>query len=263
MRNLFPSLVAVMLALAGNLLHAADEKFPQLKIGDDIYTNVLVTSKTATDIFILHKGGVANFKLKNLSPELQKQFGFDPEKAATQEKTQAEADAAYKANLRSAETVETENTNSTVAVDSQKEIWAKRFLNEKAPEIVIEKWLSAKPETDGKFLLVDFWATWCGPCRKAIPELNQLHQKFGKKLVVIGLSDEPEEKVRAMTDPPIEYFSAIDTAGTTKKILEVRGIPHVLIIDPKGIVRWEGFPLLDGHELTEQVVQDILTKYSK
>src|SRR5687768_6008452 len=53
---------------------AADEKFPQLRIRGTIYTNVIVTSKTLTDIFILHKGGAANFKLKNLDPELQKQF---------------------------------------------------------------------------------------------------------------------------------------------------------------------------------------------
>jgi hypothetical protein len=46
-----------------------------------------------------------------------------------------------------------------------------------------------------------------------------------------------------------------------KKEVEVTGIPHVLIIDPQGIVRWEGFPLLGGHELTEKVVADILKKY--
>jgi cytochrome c biogenesis protein CcmG/thiol:disulfide interchange protein DsbE len=260
MRTLFQQFLFTILVVAANLLHAADEKFPQLKIGNEVYTNVIVTSKTATDIFIMHKGGVANFKLKNLSPELQKQFGFDPEKAHAREKAQAETKAAYYENLRA---IETETTNSSSAPDSQKEIWAKSFLNQKAPEIIIEKWLSAKPETEGKFLLVDFWATWCGPCRKAIPELNKLYQKFGKKLVVIGLSDEPEETVRAMTDPPIDYFSGIDISGQTKKVLEVKGIPHVLIIDPKGIVRWEGFPLLDGHELTEQVVRDILMEFSK
>ena len=36
------------------------------------------------------------------------------------------------------------------------------------------------------------------------------------------------------------------------------GIPHVILIDPQGIVRWEGFPLLQGHELTEKVIADIL-----
>src|SRR6267143_1811278 len=90
---------------------------------------------------------------------------------------------------------------------AEKQIWAKSLLNQKAPELVVEKWLSKEPDRKGKFVLIDFWATWCGPCRKAIPELNALHKKFGDKLVVIGVSDETEAKVRAMKDPKIEYFS--------------------------------------------------------
>jgi thiol-disulfide isomerase/thioredoxin len=143
---------------------------------------------------------------------------------------------------------------------AEKKLWAKSFLNQKAPELVVEQWLTAKPDTEGKYVLIDFWATWCGPCRKAIPDLNAFHSKFKDKLVVIGISDETEAKVRAMKEPKIEYFSAIDTKGTTKKRLEVTGIPHVILVDPKGVVRWEGFPLLKGHELTEKVIADILAQ---
>lgn len=143
----------------------------------------------------------------------------------------------------------------------EKKLWAKSVLNQPAPELLVEKWLTAKPETQGKFVLIDFWATWCPPCRKAIPELNAFHKKFGDKLVVIGVSDESEEAVRKMTDPKMTYASAIDTQARTKKQLEVKGIPHVIIIDPKGIVRWEGFPFLGGYELTESVVEDLMRKF--
>ena len=145
----------------------------------------------------------------------------------------------------------------------QKKIWARSFLNQKAPELVVEKWLTKEPDRKGKFVLIDFWATWCGPCRKAIPELNALHKNFGDRLVVIGVSDELEAKVKAMSDPKIEYFSAIDTGARTKKAVGVTGVPHVLIINPQGIVRWEGFPLLHNHELTEKVVAEILAKHGK
>src|SRR5438874_8666260 len=112
------------------------------------------------------------------------------------------------------------------AFAAEKQLWAKSLINQKAPELFVEKWLSKEPDRKGKFVLVDFWATWCGPCRKAIPELNALHKKFGDKLVVIGISDEPEAKVKSMTTPGIEYFSAIDTQARTKKAVEVKGIPH-------------------------------------
>jgi len=147
------------------------------------------------------------------------------------------------------------------ALAAEKQLWAKSFLNQKAPELVVEKWLSKEPDRKDKFVLIDFWATWCGPCRKAIPELNAFHKKFGDKLVVIGISDEAEKKVSSFNNPKIEYFSAIDTKGRTKSAIQVKGIPHVMILDPNGIVRWEGFPLLDGYELSESVVQGILDKY--
>jgi len=146
------------------------------------------------------------------------------------------------------------------AVSEEKKLWAKSVLGQKAPEFVVEKWLTAEPSTKGKFVLIDFWATWCPPCRKAIPELNAFQKKFAGKLVVIGVSDESEDAVKKLTNPTIEYASAIDPKARMKKVLEVTGIPHCIIIDPQGIVRWEGFPFLAGHELTEKVVEDILAK---
>ncbi len=159
-------------------------------------------------------------------------------------------------------------THFSAAVQAQesnggKKLWAKSFLNQKAPELVTEKWLGAMPATKGKWKLIDFWATWCPPCRKTIPELNALQKQFAANLVVIGISDESAEKVRALKDPLIEYSSAIDTQARTKNQYEVAGIPHAVLIDPQGIVRWEGFPLQDGHELTPDAVKNLLAKYPK
>ena len=144
------------------------------------------------------------------------------------------------------------------AKEKVKEIWAKSFLGKKGPALVVEKWLGPEPKPEGHWVLIDFWATWCGPCKKAIPELNRFHAKFGDRLVVIGISDEPEATVTAFNKPAIEYFKAIDTKARTKKKYEVRGIPHVVILDPEGIVRWEGYPLHEGYELTEAVVEKLL-----
>lgn len=242
----------ILMTVAGR---ADEEKFPELKVGRVIYTNVVVVSKNPTEIFILHKGGATNLKLKSLGPELQKHFAFDPEKAVALERKRAEEAADYLAALAAA--------NARKAPSSApKEIWAKSFLGQKAPELVIQKWLTPQPETEGKFLLVAFWATSSAPSVKTVPLLNALHQKFGNKVVVIGLSDEPEEKMRALSEPPVDFFSGMDPDGKTLKQIEIKALPHVLLIDPAGTVRWEGFPLLEGHELTESIVQQIIEKDS-
>ena len=140
----------------------------------------------------------------------------------------------------------------------EKELYAKNFIGKKAPDLNIEGWIIEAPETDGKFILVDLWATWCGPCRRAIPELNEWHHKYGDKLVIIGLSDENEAKIKSMKAPSIEYPNGFDTEGFLKKTLHVRGIPHVILINPEGVIVWQGFPKLSGFELTPEVLEQII-----
>lgn len=140
----------------------------------------------------------------------------------------------------------------------EKELWAKSFINEAAPKFSVETWLSEIPETEGKFVLIDFWATWCGPCKKAIPNLNAFHKQFKDRLVVIGLSNESLETVKKQKKPRIEYYNAIDTKGLLKTLYEVQGIPHCVIINPEGIVVWEGWPDLEGFELTAETIKELL-----
>ena len=107
-------------------------------------------------------------------------------------------------------------------------------------------------------MLIEFWATWCRQCRLAIPKLNNLYSKFSEDMVVIGISDEKEDVVRRFEEPKIDYYIASDTQARMKDKVGVFGIPHVIIVEPGGYVVWEGFPLLEGHELTEEVVERIL-----
>ena len=144
-----------------------------------------------------------------------------------------------------------------------KKLWAKSVINKKAPELVVHKWISDKPEINNKFVLIDFWATWCKPCRKLIPELNSFSKEFREKLVVIGISDETKSRVKKFKSPKINYYSAVDPKKTMKDELQVQGIPHCILIDPNGIVRWEGYPLLTGFELTSEVIQEVMDEFSR
>jgi len=149
------------------------------------------------------------------------------------------------------------------AFSQEKKMWAKSIINQKAPKITVEKWLSDKPNTKGKFVLIDFWATWCGPCKRAIPELNKFKTEFENDLVVIGISDETKEEVNKLINPKIEYYSAIDTNRKMYNFLEISAIPHCILIDPDGIIRWEGYPILRGYELTSEVIKEIIEKYKQ
>jgi thiol-disulfide isomerase/thioredoxin len=116
---------------------------------------------------------------------------------------------------------------------------------EKAPTVEPGEWFNAKtPVTwaalHGRLILVEKWATWCGPCRQTIPHLNELHQKFAKKgLVIIGVSDESTSKIKPFIDEmKMEYLVAAGGAPDYK----TDGIPHGWLVSPKGTIAWEGHP---------------------
>ncbi|MCC6321386.1 MAG: TlpA family protein disulfide reductase [Phycisphaerales bacterium] len=163
---------------------------------------------------------------------------------------------------------------------AKKNLYAKNdYRGKKAPDFHVEKWLgkdAKAPDRTNKVVLIDFWATWCPPCRAAIPELNEWAHKFKDDLVVIGVSDEeaglvevfaglrdarsdkPEEQRVARMKTKVEYPMAIDTKAQMKSAVGVARIPNVLVIDSTGIVRWQGFPNSSEEKLTDSVLKQII-----
>jgi thiol-disulfide isomerase/thioredoxin len=144
----------------------------------------------------------------------------------------------------------------------QRSLIANSSTNKKAPELIVEKWVTAKPDTDGKFVLLDFWATWCGPCKRTIPKLNGFHNEFVDDLIVIGLSSESKSKVSRMKYPIIDYFSAVDRSKKLLKAFQISSIPYCVLINPDGNVVWEGNPGSGGFSLTRDVIKRVIKDYN-
>ena len=91
----------------------------------------------------------------------------------------------------------------------------------------------------GKYVLIDFWASWCGPCRKEIPNIKQVYSSFADKgLVVIGVSvDQNEQEWRqAVKEEQVEYLQLSDLVGITWNLYNFNGIPFITLISPEGII---------------------------
>jgi thiol-disulfide isomerase/thioredoxin len=130
-----------------------------------------------------------------------------------------------------------------------------------APRLPNVQWMwNRKPDTTNRLLILDFWATWCGPCKQAIPHMNEIAKKFGRDVACAGISDEApnsfEKGLRsaglAMTS--FDYCIGTDPTGSMKKAFGISGIPHIAVISSDNIVRWQGHP--DG--LTPSVVQELV-----
>jgi peroxiredoxin len=91
-------------------------------------------------------------------------------------------------------------------------------------------------ELHGKVVLVNFWATWCPPCRKEMPDLDTLYRRFaGQGLVVLAVSDDDAAKVRAFVEKGKFHFPVLlDPDSKVSQAFHVNGIPKTFIYDRQG-----------------------------
>lgn len=142
-------------------------------------------------------------------------------------------------------------------------------LNEKAPKITVTDWILNVPKDkslDNKFIVLEFWATWCGPCIEAVPHLNEIQSKFNRKdLYFVAITDESPEKVNRIAKRI--PFSSIMVADTNKKTQIAYGngvdgldaYPMTVLIDNKGIIKWIGMPT----DLTEDIIKELVNNTLK
>jgi len=115
----------------------------------------------------------------------------------------------------------------------------------------------------GSVYVVEFWATWCPPCRKSIPHLTELQHQFKDKgVTIIGVSNETAEVVKPFVAEEragkMDYTVAIDPQGRISQgymgAFGIQGIPHAFIVDKDGNLAWHCHPMDGMDEVLELVV---------
>ena len=106
-----------------------------------------------------------------------------------------------------------------------------------------------------RYTLVDFWASWCGPCRREIPVIREVWEKYrGDKFEVLGVAvwDKREDTLKAAADLGIEWAQILDAQGVPTDLYGINGIPHIILFGPDGTIVARG---LRGDALKEKVAE--------
>lgn len=111
---------------------------------------------------------------------------------------------------------------------------------------------------EGKYLLVEFWASWCGPCRKSIPKLKELYSKYeskGFEILSVSIDEKKESWLKALTEENMTWMQA-HTSNSGKEVMgtyQFSGIPFLVLIDRDGKIVKRGIGMDKLEEFLEEI----------
>lgn len=114
----------------------------------------------------------------------------------------------------------------------------------------------------GRLVYVDFWASWCGPCRTSFPWMNEMQAKYGKQglqVVGINLDQSQSDAGKFLSSLPAHFPIVFDPTSALPKAYGVKGMPTSFLVDQNGIVilQHQGFREADKAELENTIRQHL------
>lgn len=117
-------------------------------------------------------------------------------------------------------------------------------------------------EYRGDVVMLNFWASWCGPCRKEMPLLEKIQQKYarlGFQLIGMNVDEDTAAAERFLKDVPVSFPIALDNTGSVSKQYNVKAMPTTVMIDRNGTVRHIHYGYKDGDEKTyEKMIKSLI-----
>ena len=106
-------------------------------------------------------------------------------------------------------------------------------------------------EYRGDVVMVNFWATWCGPCRQEMPLLDDLYTKYGRvgfTLLGVNIDDDSRRAMKMIEELSVSFPVLFDESKSVSKLYEVEAMPVTVLVDKEGIVRHVHHGYKPGYE---------------
>jgi len=92
----------------------------------------------------------------------------------------------------------------------------------------------------GKVVLLDFWASWCGPCRKSLPLYNQMYRELSDEnfeIIAINTDEDPADGLKFLERLPVDYLVLQDPGASTPPLYQLKVMPSSYLIGPNGVIQ--------------------------
>jgi len=117
----------------------------------------------------------------------------------------------------------------------------------------------------GKLIYLDFWASWCGPCRKSLPILNEIRSQYasqGFEVIAINVDENLNDALKFLDKYPVDYPILLDPTGKSPQAYKVKGMPTAYLIDEKGTIIYKhiGFKTKDRKKIEQLINEHIASR---